>query len=367
MEHKQQVVIAPLDVIGTRVVARQVLVEESTTHLRPSVLNLVAIFGTVLQHLISWATGAHRSMFVPKPLRSIQAIVDVDTYPLPPVVEQSALVVSAASSSNSLAVLPAARPISQRRALAQMDDIIGVTKIIDVGKLGGVKMDTLEAIAADGLVTSEPDASGGTQVAVQAANVTFGSLVVLTNPAHAFRSHQSGTLRSKCKASLIMQLHEAGLSTADASAAAASRGQPRLYLADLKRPQPYFACLLCADEVFDKQVASIEHGRTDMYYKCLLGLPTERLAGVLAIMAGKSDDWFKVQLTSAVAPSALALLALEDDVVGGGGEIVQVARGDAPQLDLPSILPPPVELSEWGRCTVDLCGLGCKVYLDNCT
>ena len=137
----------------------------------------------------------------------------------------------------------------------------------------------------------------------------------------------------------------------------------------MSQPKSYLAVLVCVVDVLAKGVEHIKHDGADGYYRCLLALPSESLAVVLASMHGKNNAWFMQQLKQV---SASIADEPPSDVEAAGLEVADLPLlpiGDlSPDIVGDDILLPPLALQlGFSRVIVDM-GQGtprCKVYFDN--
>ena len=101
-------------------------------------------------------------------------------------------------------------------------------------------------------------------------------------------------------------------------------GDPLVYRPSTKLSTSYFAALVHCHSIFGKAVPDIDHYQHDNYYKCLMLLDQNKLALVLAGLAGQNDDWFRKQL-----PALADQKDPEDGCPGGGGD------GGGNDVDMP--------------------------------
>jgi len=322
-----------------------------------------------LNSLDAWTTSAVTTTVQPRPRHQVLAIADSVLAPVVAIQDQP---YAAASSSSSSAIVPYVAPQihetdEQSFALGQLYEKGGMRQHVNFNDLAFVSYETVQELHEQRLVTFSQSEFGELQIALAEHAVVVAPAYAVTAPMAAYKVGGHAQVLKQSKVSLLLRLHEDGWRPA-ADVVPFVPGGPLIYRPGMTQPLSYFAALLEHERIFQKAVPSIKHQGTNYYYRCLLCLPADKLAVVLA-EAGADDDFYKKHVNTFMKKRKDADSSTDSDEGG-------VPRARRPRLEgaIVPILAPnvdPIErvpwrLSDWRRCFVLLDGRRIKVWFDNC-
>lgn len=342
------IIVKPLLKIAAFPGRGEVLAQETSDLFSLNVTFLITDFRATLANLQRWVLGSYRSTVAAKPDRSLASICN--EAPLMPTeidgsVPCSAIVPS--SSTSPVALAPVGTDGSAGvRALAQLHDLGGLSRHIDMTSLEFVSHDTLLELEAQGVVSTQRDEFGEMQIALRSGAVTFRSLHVLEQPFEAFRLFFAEAPNNLPTLYYLLRLCEEGFVRSAAELPPLIALGALKHDAALSRPRSYLAAMLARESIWSKGVLAIRHDMSDNYYRCLLTLTPELLAAMLTDMDNKNDEWFRQRLKNRETTDS------EEEVEDGPApEDNDGADGAPAQVD--ALVPPVVAEDVWQRCSID--------------
>jgi hypothetical protein len=331
---------------------------------------LVRDMDLMVKSLFRWRVVRKRSAL--KLRQGPRQLHDADHYPLPQMVSAAFPPAGGASSSSQATVSASSlNSSSALLALKQLHDA-GAYMLagdgVEFSRLMSVDSFAIDALIAANAVVANTDDFGEVRLAINPTATLASYMVVLGECVQHVRllpDHTSHAKTSKLQA--IYGLHQQGWRPVMGLAGGWSVGQPLAYRTGTAQPKSYFIVLLCVSDVLAKGIDTVLHGQLDGYYKCLLGMSSQLLVGLVRNMANQGNAWFEGQLKQH---------KIRDDFeppapVGDDIEAVGVpALCDIPaELGAQPLLPDIVETTGWSRVIVDLGDNRHrrKIYFDNFT
>ncbi len=238
--------------------------------------------------------------------------------------------------------------------------------LLQTSALSQAEMDTVGVLEAVGAVALQTDQSGHIIVAMNPAGIDWSVMYLAASPVQVGRIRLNLPLWGTPKYEWFLCLILDGWVSADEPLEPWVPGGQKIFRGRSREPASYFACLVHHEDLVSKGVQAIPHGRPDMFYRCLLTLPAERLPAFLAAGEGQNNAYF----VGVLRDSGGNLEQIADDVPLPFAALpapVQVPADPAygeHQL-VPMVLVP----AGWSRCLVDD-GEGTpavKVYFDHFT
>ncbi len=205
-----------------------------------------------------------------------------------------------------------------------------------------------------GSVVLETDEAGRTVAAVNTRGVEWSVAYLAGSPLAVGRFRLNLPLWSTPKLEWFLRLALDAWEPADEDLVPFAPGGPKRFRGRLREPASYLACLVLHGKLFAKGVEAIPHGRPDMFYRCLLTLPAERMAAFLQEAAGQQGNAFFVGL---LRDSGVEVAQVPDDVPLPFAALPAPAPGAAVAAPgEPGIAPLVVAPAGWARCHVDMGG-----------
>lgn len=167
----------------------------------------------------------------------------------------------------------------------------GGASVVDVlCKAEGVAgAEVLPALAKLGVIRLTDDEFGQQMVSWGAAPMHFAIELLLDAPEGLCSMGMPTLEDTSSKMSLVCELLRQGWSVVDMRTEHVPGGLPHFDKSMVRYSRFYFAALLSRDHVFEKGVKSFPSRAPGNFYRCLLELPSSRLAELVAIMPDLSD------------------------------------------------------------------------------
>ena len=352
---------------------RRLLITQSSDQLTFDVRPLVANIAHTLTKVYKWQLKASKA--VPR-LRDFDAptfaVHDENALPLPSPIEPALLLPSVSAPSSSTAVMGSVDDTMLQQMRKVLQRLVAACAL-NVGsaqpltlRANEVPADALDLFCRRGVLARARVEDAQPLYSVNPLFVSWNTCLAVHEPIPMIRVATDLQLLRKSKFELMITLRGEGWQPCsdDRGMDAYTRGGEKHFIASLVRPLAYFACLLLAQELFDKGVPEILHNGKATYYKCLLVLKVEHIPAFFAALPGlTTDEHFKSRLRSAGV--------VEDDPVEELGPLPIEDRPLPIQDDNEfHVRPAAMPLEEgWRRCIARAgpAGPEQKVYFDHYT